>query len=220
MNAFGSILRRHPLKALLAIAGTAFMAVLVAGTVGNANFWSTPDQRGDRLLAAGRFADAARTYTNPDRIGLAQYRNGDFEAAARSFARVPGAEGAYNQANAWLMHGQYDRAILLYNRALSVRPDWKDAEDNRALAIARRDRIKAAATQDVQQEIGEKPDQVVFDQKGDNEKAKPIDLSDGKQMSDAELQATWLRNVRTTPGDFLRAKFAFQAQSQEKEVRP
>jgi Ca-activated chloride channel homolog len=33
-------------------------------------------------------------------------------------------------------------------------------------------------------------------------------------MSDAELRATWLRQVQTTPGDFLRAKFAYQA-SQE-----
>ena len=31
------------------------------------------------------------------------------------------------------------------------------------------------------------------------------------QLSDAELRATLLRRVQTSPGDFLRAKFAYQA---------
>ena len=51
----------------------------------------------------------------------------------------------------------------------------------------------------------------MFDQKGDNTPGEePQDLN-GQALSDAELQATWLRRVQTTPGDFLRAKFAYQA---------
>ena len=42
----------------------------------------------------------------------------------------------------------------------------------------------------------------------------------GDKLSDAELQATWLRRVQTTPGDFLRAKFNFQAQGQMPKAKP
>jgi Ca-activated chloride channel family protein len=40
----------------------------------------------------------------------------------------------------------------------------------------------------------------------------------GGEVSDEELRATWLRRVQTTPGDFLRAKFAYQAAHADKQV--
>jgi Ca-activated chloride channel family protein len=175
------------------------------------NFWETPEQRGDALFRAAKFDESAKHYTDPARIGAAQYRNGDFEAAAKTFARVPGAVGAFNQGNAWLMHGKYDAAIASYDRALEFRSGWKDAEENRAIAQARQAKI-AAAGKDREKEATEayKPDEIVFDAKRQNKKAKPVELAEG-EVSDEALRATWLRRVQTTPGDFLRAKFAYQA---------
>jgi Ca-activated chloride channel family protein len=193
---------------VLAIAALA----LLWGTLRNPHFWRTADQQGDALAKAGEFTEAAKRYEDPWRIGWAQYRAGDFADAAQTFARVPGATGAFNQGNALLMHGQYDAAIDSYDRALGFRPDWQDAINNRALAVARRDKIAAASKDETGEEPSEKPDDIVFDAKGKNEHAKPIELSGGDPLSDEALQATWLRRVRTTPGDFLRAKFAFQAQ--------
>ena len=184
---------------------------LVLGSIRNPNFWTTPDQRGDRLFGASKFADAAKTYTEPWRIGVAQYRNGDFKAAATTFARVPGADGAYNQGNSWLMHGKYDDAIESYDRALSFRPGWKEAIENKALALAHKAKIEGSGKdRDQEQTTSEKPDDIVFDQKGEDQKGTPIELAGG-EMSDDELRATWLRRVQTTPGDFLKAKFAYQA---------
>ena len=58
-----------------------------------------------------------------------------------------------------------------------------------------------------------KPQEIKFDLKGENkEEGKPTEMN-GEKMSDAELRALWLRRVQTTPGDFLRAKFAYQAAS-------
>jgi Ca-activated chloride channel family protein len=51
---------------------------------------------------------------------------------------------------------------------------------------------------------------MVFDQKGENKNRVP-DLAAEGPASDADLQATWLRRLQTTPGDFLKAKFAYQA---------
>ena len=197
----------------------AFAAVLILGTVRNPHFWRTANQQGDALLRKGRAGEAAKAYTDPWHIGVAQYRNGDFEAAAHTFARVPGANGAFDQGNAWLMRGRYDDAAASYDRALGFRPGWKEAEENKALALARKAAIKGADKDAADEQTGqEKPDEIVFDAKANEAKDKPIDLNGGK-MSDEELRATWLRRVQTTPGDFLRAKFAYQAQTQQKNAK-
>jgi len=36
------------------------------------------------------------------------------------------------------MRGQYETAIASYDRALGFRPAWKEAEENKALALARK----------------------------------------------------------------------------------
>ncbi len=185
------------------------------------HFWITADQKGSRLFHQGRYAEAAKAFTDPWWIATSQYRHGDFEVAAKTFARVPGAKGAYDQGNAWLMNGKYDAAIASYDRALGFQPGWKEAEENKALAVARKQRLDASG-KDRDQESTEayKPDEIVFDQKGEDKQGKPMELGSEK-MSDDELRASWLRRVQTTPSDFLKAKFASQAASSAKaEERP
>lgn len=205
-----------PMRSLVTlVVGLLFLLVLVVGTVRNPHFWLTADQRGDQLFAEKKLAEAAKAYADPWRIGVAQYRDGEFEAAAKTFKRVPGADGALNQGNAWLMHGQYDEAIESYDRALGFHPGWKEAEENKALAMARKDMLDASGKNRAEDQTGAyTADKIVFDQKGDDKKGQPTEMN-GQKLSDAELRALWLRRVQTTPGDFLRAKFAYQAASAE-----
>jgi Ca-activated chloride channel homolog len=204
----------RPRKAARWCAGAALAAFTLALVIGTAlcpHFWLTPDQWGDVLSRSKAFAEAAKAYADPWRIGVAQYRNGDFDAAAKTFARVPGATGAFDEGNAWLMHGQYERAIASYGRALNFRPDWKEAEENQALAAARKAKIDdSGRDRDQEQTDAYTPDKMVFDQKGGEKRERPMDLNGGP-VSDEAMRAAWLRRVQTTPGDFLRAKFAYQA---------
>jgi Ca-activated chloride channel family protein len=203
----------HKWRAAIAwLCGLAVVGSLATGTIRDPNFWRTPEQRGDQLLRAGRFKEAAEVYRDPFRIGVAQYRNGDFEAAAKTFVRVPGAIGAYDAANALLMHGNYEAAIASYDRALLTRLGWQEAEENKTIAVARR-KVLEGSDRDREQEStddDEKPDEIVIDQKGEN-KNTPPDLAAEGPVSDADLQATWLRRVQTTPGAFLKIKFSYQA---------
>lgn len=200
-------------KWLLRFLALSFVAAVVTGTIRDPHFWLTADQRGDRLMRGKEYAAAAKAYEDPWRAGVAQFRNGDFKAAAKTFARVPGADGAFDQGNAWLMAGAYTGAVESYDRALGFRPGWKEAEENKALALARQKLMDDAGKDADQEQTGQdKPDEIVFDAKkeGEDKAAKPIELG-GEKMSDEQLRATWLRHVQTTPGQFLRAKFAYQA---------
>jgi len=73
-----------------------FLSVLAYGSWNNPNFWRTANQRGDHLMNKKQFKQAANAYEDPWHIGMAQYRNGDFKEAGPTFARVPGADGAFN----------------------------------------------------------------------------------------------------------------------------
>ena len=187
----------------------AFVLVLVVGTVRNPDFWRSADRRGDALFRQGKFEQAAKTYVDPLRQGIALYRAGDFEKAAKAFVRVPGAAGAFDQGDALLMHGAYDQSIAAFDRALGFQPRWKEALENRALAVARRNRIQKQVDDE---STDQEPDQTVVDLNAKHGEQKAETSKEGDKLSDAELQATWLRRVQTTPGDFLRVKFAYQAQ--------
>jgi Ca-activated chloride channel family protein len=177
------------------------------------DLWSRPDLRGDSLLRAGKFADAANTYNDPYRRGVALYRAGDFKEAALAFATVGTAEAAFDRANCLVILGKYDEAIAGYDRALELRPAWRDCAENRAVAVVRRDRLKTKGGDMTAGEV--KADKIVFE-KGEHRNAgAETEVAGGDPLNDEQLRGLWLRRVRTNPADFLRSKFAFQAQEQE-----
>lgn len=193
-------------------------AYIIVQSFRDPDFWFSAGQRGDFLMKQKRYAEAARAYDDPWRAGAALYRNGDFETAAKVFARVPGASGAFDWGNALLMHGAYDQAAASYDLALGFRPGWKEAEENKALALARKASL-ANSGKDREKEAAEayQPDETVFDlKKGEEGERKEMI---GEKLSDEALKETWLRRVKTTPGDFLRAKFAFQAGQESGEQK-
>jgi Ca-activated chloride channel family protein len=191
------------------VVGIVLLLLAMYGPWRHPELWLTLDQRGDRLMRHRRFAEAAKVYVDPTRLGTAEYRAGDFKAAASAFARSGTPEATYNQANCLVMLGKYDDAVKAYDRALSLRPDWPEAGDNKSIAIIRRDRLKTTGGDETGGE--EKPDDVVFG-KGKQHKGETVQADGGAPMNDEQLRALWLRRVQTKPADFLRAKFAFQSQ--------
>jgi Ca-activated chloride channel family protein len=173
--------------------------------IGWQDLWSTPDQRGQRLMDAGRYAEAAVQFADPARRGVAQFRAGDFKAAAETFGGIDTAEAAYDQGTALIMLGKYDEAIQRFDRALALRPGWADATANRALAAARGAKINKGGSDAGDQREG--ADQIVYDK---DRKSGGQDTRAEGAMSDQSVRALWLKRIEPRPAEFLRSRFLFQ----------
>ena len=109
-----------------------------------ADLWFTAEQQGQRLMDKGQYQQAAKKFKTPEQIGVALFMAGDFESAASVLGRASSAQAHYNRGNANIMLGQYDAAIDAYQKALSRRPDWPEADQNLQIAIARKQALAPA----------------------------------------------------------------------------
>ncbi|MFK5921750.1 MAG: tetratricopeptide repeat protein [Verrucomicrobiota bacterium] len=196
----------------LLLSAAATVAWLGAGR-NFSNLWRTPDQQGQALMRSKDYAAAADKFSTAMLRGVALYKDGQFENALKVFNSVASPEGIYNRANCQVMLGKYDAAIKLYERALKQNPAWKEAAENRDLAIARK-ALMAPPDDDAGGTGGQlEADEIVFDDRAKNSKNEEvIEAGAGEQLSDDEMRALWLRKVQTQPAEFLRNKFAYQLQ--------
>ena len=171
-------------------------------------FFRTIDQQGATHYRNGDFREAAEVFQDPLWQGTAWYRAGEFKKAAVAFSRRDTPEAHYNRGNALLMHGDYTGAVASYDRTLEKQPDWKQARENRDLAMARGERTQAEGGDMGDQQLG--ADDVVFNPDAKNEGGQDTQIAEGGGVSEQDVQALWLRRVQTRPAEFLKAKFAYQ----------
>lgn len=175
------------------------------------DWWLTPDQQGESLMRQELFLEAAQRFDSLDRKGAAFFRGGDFESSASVYGRMRTPEAAYNRGNALIMLGRYDEAIRSYESALQARPGWEQASQNLEIARIRKQRL-APPDDDAGGTGGQlEADEIVFDDTGRVDKAgTEAEAEGGKEMSDDEMRAVWLRRVQNDPAEFLRARFSYQ----------
>jgi Ca-activated chloride channel homolog len=192
----------------------AFTVVFVFPTsIGPSHFswidlWLTHDQQGRHYFEKGEYSKAAETFDNPLWRGIASARAGNYDAALNAFALSDTAEAWYNQGDALAHLGKYPEAGTAYQQALDRRHAWKEAEENLALVqslIPKPKDEKKKGNEEQEEAPTTPPDQMKFDEKGKGGKraqikAYPIKMAD-----------IWMRNIQTTPADFLRRRFAIQA---------
>jgi len=169
--------------------------------------WFTPDQQGQRRMKRGDFAAAAEMFRDPMWQGVAWFRGGEFAKAEQAFARAATPEAEFNRGNCLVMLGKYEAAAARYDRALELRPDWEDARINRDIAAARARLVERRGEDMGDQKLG--ADEITFD-KGKKRGGQETQVDGEPALSEAEMQALWLRRVQTKPADFLKAKFAYQ----------
>ena len=126
--------------AAAAIFGAIVFFVLITDNLSLTTFFLTPDQQGSFLFQKERYLQSAETFRDPLWQATAWYRAGEFKKAAGVFTGFDTVEGAFNHGNALTMQGKYAEAIPRYEHALALKPEWKDARVN--LAIARQGLLK------------------------------------------------------------------------------
>ena len=181
-----------------------------------ANLWATPDQQGRYFFEKGDYKTASERFEDPAWKGVACYRAGDFPCAVDSFARVDSPEAWFDLGNAYAKAGELKLAVAAYDRALAGRPGWPDAQSNRDLVSGLIPRERKE-DEEGEADPNEKPDEVKLDDKGKKGKVGKVEV---KTLTDEQIAQMWLRGVQTSPAEFLRMKFATQAQGGKKPGTP
>lgn len=179
---------------------------------GLADWFFTADQQGRRLYEAHRYADAAETFANPEWRAAALVRAGRYQEAADLLGPIRTAPAQYNRGVALVRGRDYAGGKAAFETALKLDPSHADARANLDLT----DRIIAYLTEardqedpDVQNEDNA-PDDTVSDLTGDQ--GKPVRIDAGSQLSE-DAADQWMRQVQTRPADFLKSRFAIEAQA-------
>jgi Ca-activated chloride channel homolog len=173
------------------------------------DLWMTNDQQGRYYFQKGDYRRAAEKFEDPLWRGIASARAGDYDAALNAFELNDSAESWYNQGNALAHLGKYPEAVTAYQQALERRHPWTDAEENLVFVQSLIPKPKDDKKKDKEQEEEAPnlpPDQMKFDEKGKQGKKTQRIKIDPAKMADI-----WMRNIQTTPADFLRRRFAIQA---------
>jgi Ca-activated chloride channel family protein len=172
------------------------------------DLWLTPNQQGRYYFEKKDYRKAADHFEDPLWKGLALVRSNDYEEALNAFALSDSAESWYDQGNALVYLARYPEAVEAYQQALTRRPGWSEAQQNMELAQSLIPKPKKKDKDD-EQEVAPNvpPDQVKFDEKGN--KGKIVQMQQAK-LDPKKMAEIWMRNIQTTPADFLRRRFAMQ----------
>ncbi len=186
------------------------------------DLWWTPDQQGRRLFERGQFAQAAATFEDPMWKGVAYYAAGNWNDAATQFSRSDTVEGLYNLGNAHAQGKEIGSAIAVYNQVLKKAPTHLAARKNRDLFL---DILEGLQQTNDAEELSKEasspadPSKVELREEqlqGHKDRATEA-AQEGAEQANLSAAETllWMERVTTDPADFLRAKFAIQARSEQ-----
>lgn len=176
-----------------------------------ADLWLTPDQQGRLAFDRGDYRTAARLFADPMWRGISAYRAYDFLTAAQEFARVESLEATFALGNAQAQNHAFEKAIQAYDDVLKAQPGNLVAKTNRAIVQAALD-AKEEKRRKQEQDDGAPPDQKADEMRVDPKQkgGKTIKVTP-QDITTAGAAEAWMRQVQTSPADFLRLKFAIQA---------
>ena len=190
---------------------------------GFVDLWWTPDQQGRLLFDRGDFRGAGEHFEDAMWKGIALYAAEDWPAASEAWSTVETPEGYFNLGNAYAQNHQWITAIQQYDKALELRPRFREARANRDLLQVALDTLQETSDTD---ELAKAPpamaDEAPVDLREDQKAPDDREPEDAfteperraaasETLSEQTLQL-WMRRVDTRPGEFLAQKFAAQAQ--------
>lgn len=194
---------------VLLVAGAILAGPQAARAEGIADWFFTPDQQGRLAWEDKRAADAAELFQDPMWRGTALMLIGQWTEAAQSFARVPSADAAFAQGMAFVKNREYRKGITSFQTALARDPGHVAAARNVEITEAILAYVEAAREASDVGEGSEGADELRFDK----EAAGGVDtVLTGNERAKLETAEQWMRTVDTRTNDFLRIRFAIEAE--------
>ncbi|MEZ9820804.1 VWA domain-containing protein [Shewanella sp. 10N.286.45.A1] len=146
------------------------------------DLWQTQDQQAAKDYQAEQYEAAAQKFEQAQWQASSHYKAGQYDQALTGFEQDSSANGLYNQGNALMQLGQYDKAEKRYQKALELAPDMDAAQQNLALAkqLQQQQQQDPQSGGDKQKNSDEKQNSEDQQQKSDEQQ------SDDGQQSDKE----------------------------------
>lgn len=166
--------------------------------------WISPDMQGQQAFEKGHYKKAAERYHDPLWQGIAYYRAGDFVAANAAFTLAPQtADTLLWTGNSYAQQKLWQQAINSYDRALSLKPDWKMAQQNRA-QIAKIIMELRQKERDRQASQGKEQDYDPDGIKHDLKKDQGVNQKDIQPSGSSNPQINqWYQNLDVSPAGLL-----------------
>ena len=166
--------------------------------------WVRPDVQGQLAFNHGNYEAAAQRFQDPLRRGIAFYYAGDFVSALGAFRQVPATpESLLWIGNCYAQQKSWQQALNSYDQALSLRPEWAMAQENRTkiahiiMQLRQKERDRQA---DQHEQKDEDPDAIKHDLKPE----QGVNQLDMKPIAGAAPSAEqWYGNLTLSPGGLL-----------------
>lgn len=166
--------------------------------------WIRPDVQGQRAFDRGDYQAAARHFDDPLRRGIALYYAGDYANALATFRQLPATpETLLWTGNSYAQQKAWQQSLNSYDQALSLRPDWTLAQQNREkiariLMQLRQKQRERQASQSEDKNYD--PDAI----KDDLKRNEGVNVQELKPVAGTPTPAQqWYDNLSLSPGGML-----------------
>ena len=174
----------------IAVGSTALWLVMAPGEAQAfdlRSLWLNKDQRAARALEQDDAASAAELFQDPAWRATANYRAGDFEGAARDFARQQDPTSLYNLGNALAQAARLEEALAAYNAVLAQDPDHADALHNKAIIEDLMEQQEQQQQEEQEQQEQQEQEEESSDEQNQDSRSES-DSDDNQQQQEQEQQ--------------------------------
>lgn len=166
--------------------------------------WVRPDVQGQMAFDRGDYQAAAQHFEDPLRRGIALYYAGDYASALGAFRQLPATpETLLWAGNSYAQQKDWQQSLNSYDEALSLRPDWTLAQQNRekiahiVMQLRQKQRERQASQS---KEENYDPDEI----KNDLKRNEGVNEQELKSVDGTPTPAQqWYDNISLSPGGLL-----------------
>lgn len=164
--------------------------------------WQNNNQRALDKLEQGEAGQASELFDDPRWQGIANYRNNNYEEAAKLFSNQSNPTDLYNLGNALARAGKLQEALSAYEAALEQQPTHEDAQFNHDLVKQLLEQQQEEQSGDQQSEQNNQDQQSSEQDQSKDSNEPQDDQQDQAQQNDPqESQSESAEDSESNPAD-------------------